>query len=117
MSLPAKVLQPRTRAIGMGIFFTTFYVWMMLGPAAAGAIAKWAGSAASALDFGAAMILAYPLLLWLGNRIPRSQPSLPKAKTFGTDRASTLHRRTIASPHRYVRIVRFGVKMRRTQPE
>jgi MFS family permease len=70
MSLPAKVLQPRTRAIGMGIFFTTFYVCMMLGPAAAGAIAKWAGSAAAALDFGAAMILACPLLLWLGNRIP-----------------------------------------------
>ncbi|MGY4482053.1 putative MFS family arabinose efflux permease [Bradyrhizobium sp. LM3.2] len=70
MSLPAKVLQPGTRAIGMGLFFTVFYVCMMLGPAAAGAIGKWAGSAASALDFGAAMILACPLLLWLGNRIP-----------------------------------------------
>jgi predicted MFS family arabinose efflux permease len=71
MSLPAKVLQPGTRAIGMGLFFTVFYVCMMLGPAAAGAIGKWAGSAASALDFGAAMILACPLLLWLGNRIPQ----------------------------------------------
>jgi MFS family permease len=70
MSLPAKVLQPGTRAIGMGLFFTIFYVCMMLGPAAAGGVAKWAGSAASALDFGAAMILACPLLLWLRNRIP-----------------------------------------------
>jgi len=70
MGLPAKVLRPGTRAIGMGLFFTIYYVCMMLGPAAAGAIAKWTGSAASALDFGAAMILACPLLLWLGNRIP-----------------------------------------------
>lgn len=30
MSLPAKVLQPGTRAIGMGLFFTVFYVCMML---------------------------------------------------------------------------------------
>ena len=70
MSLPAKLLHPGTRAIGMGLFFTVFYVCMMLGPAVAGAIAKWTGSAASALDFGAAMMLACPLLLWLGNRIP-----------------------------------------------
>jgi MFS family permease len=70
MSLPAKVLQPGTRAIGMGLFFTVYNVCMMLGPAAGGAIANWAGSAAAALDFGAAMILACPLLLWLGNRIP-----------------------------------------------
>ena len=74
MSLPAKMLQPGTRAIGMGLFFTGFYVCMMLGPAAAGAIGKWSGSAASALEFGAAMIFACPMLLWLGNRIPAFTP-------------------------------------------
>ncbi len=36
---------------------------MMLGPVVGGACAKWAGSAAAAFDFGAAMILACPLLL------------------------------------------------------
>ena len=44
MSLPAKVLQPATRAIGMGLFFTMFYGAMMLGPMVAGRLAKWTGN-------------------------------------------------------------------------
>ena len=60
MSLPARVLQPATRAIGMGLFFTVFYGCMMLGPVVGGAFAKWTGSAAAAFDFGAAMILMCP---------------------------------------------------------
>src|SRR5947199_5456293 len=39
MSLPARVLQPATRAIGMGRFFTVFYACMMLGPLVGGACA------------------------------------------------------------------------------
>jgi MFS family permease len=63
MSLPARVLQPQTRAIGMGIFYTVYYVAMALGPLIAGAAAKSTGSAASAFDFGALMMLTCPLLL------------------------------------------------------
>ena len=74
MSLPARVLQPRTRAIGMGIFFTVFYAVMMLGPAIGGAIAKWTGSAAAALDFGTAALLACPVLLWGYHRIVAPRP-------------------------------------------
>ena len=74
MSLPARVLQPATRAIGMGLFFTVYYAGMMLGPAIAGACAKWAGSAGAALDFGAAMILACPVILWGFNRIAAVAP-------------------------------------------
>ncbi len=74
MSLPARVLQPATRAIGMGLFFTVFYAAMMLGPVIGGACAKWAGSAAAAFDFGAAMILLCPLILWGFNRIPHPIP-------------------------------------------
>ncbi len=74
MSLPAGVLQPATRAIGMGLFFTVFYASMMLGPVVGGACAKWTGSAAAAFDFGAAMVLACPLLLWGFNRIPAISP-------------------------------------------
>lgn len=69
MSLPARVLQPATRAIGMGVFYTLYYGAMMLGPIIAGAGAKWTGSAGAALDFGAAVLVACPLLLWLFNRI------------------------------------------------
>jgi MFS family permease len=69
MSLPARVLQPETRAIGMGIFYTVYYAAMMLGPAVAGAIAKSTGSAAAAFDFGTAALLACPVLLWGYSRI------------------------------------------------
>ena len=69
MSLPARVLGPATRAIGMGIFFTLYYIAMMLGPVIGGACARWTGSAAAALDFGVAALLACPLLLWTFNRI------------------------------------------------
>ena len=69
MSFPARVLAPATRAIGMGVFFTIYYVAMMLGPVIGGACAKWTGSAAAALDFGVAALLACPLLLWTFNRI------------------------------------------------
>jgi MFS family permease len=70
MSLPARVLQPATRAIGMGLFFTIYYATMMLGPVIGGACAKWTGSAGAAFDFGAAMVLACPVILWAFNRIP-----------------------------------------------
>jgi MFS family permease len=74
MGLPARVLQPATRAIGIGLFFTVYYAGMMLGPALGGACAKWAGSATAALDFGAAMILMCPIFLWGFNRIPAAVP-------------------------------------------
>lgn len=69
MSLPAQVLRPATRAIGMGLFFTVFYGCMLLGPVVGGALAKWTGSAAAAFDFGAAMVLVCPVLLLAFNRI------------------------------------------------
>jgi predicted MFS family arabinose efflux permease len=74
LSLPARVLRPETRAIGMGIFYTLYYGTMMLGPVVGGALAKWTGSAAAALDFGAVVLLACPVLLWGFNRISRIIP-------------------------------------------
>src|SRR6267142_1950178 len=76
LSLPARVLQPATRAIGMGVFYTLYYATMMLGPVVAGACAKWTGSAAAAFDFGAALLLVCPLILWGFNRIPQTVPKL-----------------------------------------
>jgi predicted MFS family arabinose efflux permease len=76
MSLPARILAPATRATGMGVFYTIFYAAMMLGPVVGGACAKWAGSAAAAFDFGAAVILACPVLLWGFNRIPAAMPKV-----------------------------------------
>jgi MFS family permease len=64
LSLPASVLKAETRAIGMGLFYTVYYGAMMLGPVIGGACAKWTGSAGAAFDFGAAVLLVCPLLLW-----------------------------------------------------
>jgi len=69
MSLPARVLEPATRAIGMGVFYTLYYAVMMLGPVIAGAAAKWTGSAAAAFDFGALVLVLCPLSLWAFNAI------------------------------------------------
>jgi MFS family permease len=76
MSLPARVLRPETRAIGMGTFYMLYYGTMMLGPAVGGALAKWTGSTATALDFGAAVLLACPALLWGFNRLPEAAPKI-----------------------------------------
>jgi MFS family permease len=74
LSLPARVLQPATRAVGMGIFYTLYYATMMLGPVVAGACAKWTGGAAAAFDFGATVLLLCPLILWGFNRVPAAMP-------------------------------------------
>ncbi|TPQ27144.1 arabinose ABC transporter permease [Bradyrhizobium guangdongense] len=79
MSLPARVLAPQNRAIGMGIFLTVFYAAMMLGPVVAGRLASWTGSAAAALDLGAAVVLVCPLLLWLFERIAARKPQPAQA--------------------------------------
>ena len=76
LSLPARVLRPETRAIGMGIFYTLYYATMMLGPVVAGTCAKWTGSAAAALDFGAVALLACPLFLLGFNRFPAAMPKV-----------------------------------------
>jgi MFS family permease len=69
MSLPARVLEPATRALGMGLFYTIYYLPMIVGPMIAGAASKWSGSAAAAFDFGAVMLVVCPVLLWVFNRI------------------------------------------------
>jgi MFS family permease len=72
MSLPARVLQPATRAIGMGIFYTVYYAAMMLGPMIGGGAARSTGSAAAAFDIGAVVLVACPLLVLLFNRIAQA---------------------------------------------
>ena len=68
MSLPARVLEPGTRAIGMGIFYTVFYTGMAIGPVIGGWLATLAGTAGAAFDFGAATLAACLLSLSLFNR-------------------------------------------------
>ena len=62
MSVPAKVLSPSVRAIGMGFYLTLFYVCVVAAPIVAGMLAKKMGSAQVAFDLGAVMlVLCFPL--------------------------------------------------------
>lgn len=69
MSLPARVLEQKTRPIGMGLFYTVYYAGMLAGPAIGGKLSTSVGSASAALDFGAVALLACPVILWLFRRI------------------------------------------------
>jgi predicted MFS family arabinose efflux permease len=68
LSLPARVLEPDTRAIGMGLFFSISYMGLVLGPTLGGKYATWAGSAGAAFDLGAAVLLMCPVVLWMFQR-------------------------------------------------
>lgn len=52
MSLPAIVLAPGNRALGMGVFFTLFYVGVVFAPILAGMLSERAGSSRIAFYFG-----------------------------------------------------------------
>lgn len=64
MTLPSQVLSEQSRAFGMGVFFAVYYAVMMVGPAAAGAIADWSGFAESAFLMGSLMLAACIALHW-----------------------------------------------------
>ncbi len=78
MSLPARVLEPATRALGMGLFYTLYYGAMMVGPMIAGNAAKMTGSAAAAFDCGAVMLVVIPPLLWVFNWITAAPAARPR---------------------------------------
>jgi MFS family permease len=61
MSLPAGILTLPWRAVGMGIYFTLFYLFVVVAPIIAGSLSSRIGSAAAAFDFGAFMLgLCFP---------------------------------------------------------
>jgi predicted MFS family arabinose efflux permease len=64
LSLPSKVLDPRERAIGFGVFYTCFYVLMAVGPFAVGRLQDAWGSPSAGLVAGATLLVAIvPLCL------------------------------------------------------
>lgn len=69
MSLPALVLSPENRAVGMGVFFTLLYVGTSFGPMIAGWIVGVTGDIASAYQFAAALLVASVLFLPIYNNL------------------------------------------------
>ena len=69
MSLPARILIPQLRAVGMGIYFTLFYLFVVCAPIIAGILSGRAGTAAVSFDFGAFMLaLCFPAY-WVFDRL------------------------------------------------
>ncbi len=68
MALPTQVLSNENRAVGMGIFFTVYYIGMGIIPAVAGYIRDVSGNPAAPLWFAGSMILV-ALLSLIGFRI------------------------------------------------
>lgn len=69
MSLPARVLTPPVRAVGMGIHFTLFYTFVVAAPIVAGILSARIGTAGAAFDLGAFMlVLCFPAY-WAFDRL------------------------------------------------
>lgn len=72
MSLPSVVLQIETRAVGMGIFFTMFYISVVLAPLIGGHLADAIGTTSVTFDIGAGMLIACCAALWLFERLAKT---------------------------------------------
>ena len=57
MAMPAQALRPESRAPGMGVFYTCYYVTMALLPGLAGMTRDLTGSPAAPMLFAAAMMM------------------------------------------------------------
>jgi MFS family permease len=69
MALPAEVLRPESRAIGMGLFYTWLYIGHAGLPPAAGWIQDLTGKAAAPIYFAGALVLSTLLLFALARRL------------------------------------------------
>jgi MFS family permease len=72
MTLPSEVLPPEVRAFGIGVFWTIYYVAMMLAPRIAGGLADQTGDIGIAFRLGAGMAGIALVALWLFRRAGRA---------------------------------------------
>jgi MFS family permease len=70
-ALPGRALSPHARHLGMGIFFTLYYVGMALLPPLAGWLGDFTGRQAAPLGFGAALLVIAVALAFVFRRMER----------------------------------------------
>jgi fucose permease len=76
MSLPAQVLHPASRGIGMGVFYTWLYVGHAGLPPIAGRLQDLSGDAAVSLYFAGALVLSI-LPLFVAFRLLQGRSAHP----------------------------------------
>jgi len=69
MILPAEVMRPERRALGMGVFLTAYYAGMGILPAFAGYARDVTRNAATPLWFAVALVLIAAVMLLLFRRL------------------------------------------------
>jgi MFS family permease len=74
LSLPALILSPGARAVGMGIFFTVFYSCATVGPMVAGWLAGLSGEIATTFQFAVALLIVSVLVLPVYHRLAARVP-------------------------------------------
>ncbi len=72
MSLPSVVLHIENRAVGMGLFFTMFYLATVLTPWIGSYLADAIGRTSATFDMGAIMLIACCAALWLFERLAQA---------------------------------------------
>ena len=81
MALPAEVLRPQSRGVGMGVFFTLNYMGQAGLPPLGGAIQDLIGGTTASIYFAAFLVLAilplFALFRWIQRRDGRSAPRDP----------------------------------------
>ena len=86
VSLPAELLRPQSRNVGMGVFYTVYYLGCALMPTFAGLLYDRSGGAAALLFAAALALLCVPVLWSLRRAIANGgapQPtSLPTSDAF-----------------------------------
>ena len=70
-ALPGRALSEHARHLGMGIFFTLYYVGMALLPPLAGWLGDFTGRQAAPLGFGAALLVIAVALAFVFRRVER----------------------------------------------
>ncbi|MCZ6558764.1 MAG: MFS transporter [SAR324 cluster bacterium] len=80
MTLPGEVLAPERRGVGLGIYFTWYYIGMAVFPPVAGAIQDATGGAGTSLLFAAALMAFTILMLGLFQAVKAGGLSLPGMK-------------------------------------
>ncbi len=74
MALPATVLRPQSRSIGMGIYFTVFYTAVSIFPAFAGHARDITANPAAPLWLAAGLMVVCMAFVWLFDKMPMRLP-------------------------------------------
>lgn len=64
VAMPGLILAPDMRTFGTGVFYSMYYVLMMIAPALAGVLADYVGNVSVAFVLGCGMMLLAILALW-----------------------------------------------------